>query len=319
VRQTSESEPVRVGLIGCGRWAREAYLPALTRLRGTIDVVAVATAHPMTARLAGAALGTRSFVGHEAILALDGVEAVINLTAHDPAAITLAALRAGKHVCTELDVGRLAAEIAAEAERQGRIVQFCTWPHVYRPIHVALGSALAAWRQRHPGPRAVSVTWGWPAEQVWHPLEGLCGPIARVCAAATPPGHPQVALVEFAHGDAGAVVSGGPLAPAMRRRIRFEFSHPSGLLTRTDDRLDFHGEQADELLPGGGQEFPFYDWHEDYVTMLADFARCVRGRTPPRMGIDTYLRSQRLEAALHASRHAGGEWIPTLDPPSPDP
>lgn len=71
------TEPVRIGLVGCGRLAEVGYLPALA-LAGTTRLAAVADPDPRRRRLAGE--GVPGFSGIEPLLASGAVEAVIVAT-----------------------------------------------------------------------------------------------------------------------------------------------------------------------------------------------------------------------------------------------
>ena len=91
---------VRIGVIGVGFGAR-VHIPAY-QSEG-LDVVAVCTRHEETARAAAERFGIPNvFTGHEAMLAMDGLDAVAVVgprELHHPMA--MAALAAGKHVICE--------------------------------------------------------------------------------------------------------------------------------------------------------------------------------------------------------------------------
>lgn len=93
---------MRVGVIGCGRVAREGHLPALARLK---DVEVVAVADPVDARLerVGASFGVGRLHGdHAGLLGDPAVEAVaVCVPAEAHVEVACAAAAAGKHVLLE--------------------------------------------------------------------------------------------------------------------------------------------------------------------------------------------------------------------------
>lgn len=111
---------VRVGLLGCGRVAAEAHLPALARVPG-VAAVAVADADPEQARRVAERFGIARVHASAAALAAD--EAVDLVAVCTPPAAhaegALAALAAGRHVFVEkplapaLDAAGAIAEAAA--------------------------------------------------------------------------------------------------------------------------------------------------------------------------------------------------------------
>ncbi|MGE5571008.1 MAG: Gfo/Idh/MocA family protein [Rhodospirillales bacterium] len=93
---------IRLGIIGCGRVARERHLPALLRVP-EFRVTATSDSDGERSRaLAGRFKGARSFTDYRAVLELGDVDAVAILTpTMSHAEIGLAALDAGKHVFME--------------------------------------------------------------------------------------------------------------------------------------------------------------------------------------------------------------------------
>ena len=93
-------EPVRIGLIGCGKISA-AYLKAAPDYP-VLDMVACADIDPMVAERIGAEFGLQA-MSVDALLARDDIEAILNLTvpgAHAP--VNLAALQAGLVRCLQL-------------------------------------------------------------------------------------------------------------------------------------------------------------------------------------------------------------------------
>jgi predicted dehydrogenase len=91
--------PIRVGLVGPGRIARELHVPNLRAVPG-VEVAAVAGSTPASARVAAAELGIpRAHADWQELVADPELDAVVVATwpfLHAP--ITVAALEAGKHV-----------------------------------------------------------------------------------------------------------------------------------------------------------------------------------------------------------------------------
>lgn len=104
-------EPLRIGLVGCGRLVENGYLPAIERIRG---VSLAAIADPVLSRCERLAPGTPAHVDAEALLAADEVDALILATpaaAHLPDAKRAADARVRTLVekPPALDVGEAAA------------------------------------------------------------------------------------------------------------------------------------------------------------------------------------------------------------------
>jgi predicted dehydrogenase len=117
-------ETVKVGIVGCGDVAHKSYLPALARYTERAQVTAVCDADPARAARAAKAYGVERFYSdYDRFLAEADVALVVVLTRNvDHATHTLAALRAGKHVCCEkLLANRVdeATEIIELAHRRG--------------------------------------------------------------------------------------------------------------------------------------------------------------------------------------------------------
>jgi predicted dehydrogenase len=97
------NEPLRVGLIGCGRAAERYYLPVLGRRKTGVRLVAAADPRPERVRLAlSCAPACRTFDSSETLLQSVAVDAVIVASppeTHVP--FTMAALRAGLFVLVE--------------------------------------------------------------------------------------------------------------------------------------------------------------------------------------------------------------------------
>jgi predicted dehydrogenase len=118
---------VKVGVVGCGDVAHKSYVPVLARYVDRAELTAVCDADPERAQRTAATYGVpRHYSDYERFLREADAEMVVVLTRNpDHAGHTLAALRAGKHVCCEkLLANRVAeaTEILELARRQGLLL-----------------------------------------------------------------------------------------------------------------------------------------------------------------------------------------------------
>ena len=122
IGELSRSAPVRLGIIGAGRFA-ESHLEAFRR-DGLADVVALCRRDPEALATARERWGVpRGFTDYRELLALDEVDAVSIVTPTDSHfRIAMDAIEAGKHVLCEKPLTLRAAEsrvLLQAAERQG--------------------------------------------------------------------------------------------------------------------------------------------------------------------------------------------------------
>src|SRR6202035_3509498 len=114
------TKSIRIGLIGAGANTRLRHIPGLRAIEG-IDIVAVCNRRPESAQAVAREFGIARICEHwEQLVADPDVDAVVIGTwpyLHCP--ITIAALRAGKHVLTEARMSMNAAE-AHEMLREAR-------------------------------------------------------------------------------------------------------------------------------------------------------------------------------------------------------
>jgi len=114
---------LRIGVIGCGRWANWAHLPGWTRDE-RCRVVAVCDSDPDLARAAADKFGVGEAVSdHRRVIERDDVDVIDVVTGDEEHfALTMAALEAGKHVLCEKPVAydyRDTLRAAALAKQQG--------------------------------------------------------------------------------------------------------------------------------------------------------------------------------------------------------
>ena len=108
----TESRLITLGVIGCGRIAQAAHLPAIEKAAG-VRLVAVSDPSPQLSSGVGARYGVESFTDTADLLRLD-LDAVLIATPdrfHLP--LGLAALAAGKHVLMEKPLASTAADAEA--------------------------------------------------------------------------------------------------------------------------------------------------------------------------------------------------------------
>ena len=198
--------PIGVAVVGAGVISAE-YLRNLTAFPD-LEVVAVADLDTARAGAAAAAHGVPFAGDVDAVLELDEVEIVVNLTvpsAH--VAVGLASLEAGKHVYSEkplaltrADGERLVAAAAARGLRLGCAPDTVLGASIQTAARALAAGGIGA-------PVAVAATAVSPGPERWHPrpdflyaagagplfdigpyylaaLVTLCGPIARVAAGA---------------------------------------------------------------------------------------------------------------------------------------
>jgi predicted dehydrogenase len=117
---------VRVGLVGTGFIAQEGHLPAYAALE-EVELTAVADANLERAKSVAEKFGvSKVFKDYRRLLALEEIEAVDICTpnaSHKP--ITIAALKAGKHVLVEKPIAMNAAEakaMIAESKKAKRLL-----------------------------------------------------------------------------------------------------------------------------------------------------------------------------------------------------
>jgi predicted dehydrogenase len=119
--------PLRLALLGCGRIAQVAHLPALAKAAG-VDLVAVSDPSPYVAEAVARRHGVpAAHTDQAAVLADPAVEAVL-IAAPDRFhhAIAAEALRSGKHVLVEKPLASTVGEAQALAglvERTGLVLQ----------------------------------------------------------------------------------------------------------------------------------------------------------------------------------------------------
>jgi predicted dehydrogenase len=185
---SSPQNPLRVGILGAGMIAtvEPGYLPGLRRLRGRIEVTAIASRTRARARQVARDWDIPVVCGNlDEMLARGDVDAVVNLTpiaAHHETSLRI--LAAGKHLVTEKPLASTLAQAdeLIEAAAQGGLLIVCApmdilkreWAQARRLIgEGAIGKvAFARVQSSHGGPAAMA----WPADPSWFYAKGA-GPL----------------------------------------------------------------------------------------------------------------------------------------------
>lgn len=124
-----DSEPVRFGILGCGRIAKNSIAPAI---RAVPDAT-LAAAASRDRRRAEALLPLRAYGSYADLIADPEVE-VVYVASHngEHRDLTLAALAAGKHVMCEKPLGRNAQEVRDMGEAAARAGRHLVEAFMYR-------------------------------------------------------------------------------------------------------------------------------------------------------------------------------------------
>ena len=320
---------VRLGLIGYGTQMRSVLLPSLLTVpfgsrygdasaARACELVAIATGSKRSARDAEAACHVPTYIGYEDLLKREDVDAVlIAVPPEELAAATIASLRAGKHVFCEAPGVRLPAETAAVRRAltaaRDRVLVYgaCTR---YMPVYRRLRELLRESRRADPSPRLIAIryfVWNW----FYYDLARFLAGEVRAVTAFRAADH-EVALLEFASGDAGLVTTCPTDNP----------SAPLEAVDVTGESTWFSARNGWELVAhrgrGGRYEFAAATgslWHPSslpygflnplylrgYTAELAVFLDCVRSGIASDSGLDDVAGTMRLKAAVARSISTG--------------
>lgn len=187
-RAPGGGDPLRLGILGAGMIATVGYgyLPGLRRLRGRVEVIAIASRTRARAEQVARDWGIPAvFGGLDAMLAGADIDAVLNLTpiaAHYETSLRI--LSAGKHLVTEKPLASTLAqadELIGTAGRQGLLIVCAPMDSLKREWRearrlVAAGAvgkvAFARVQSSHGGPALMA----WPADPAWFYAKGA-GPL----------------------------------------------------------------------------------------------------------------------------------------------
>jgi predicted dehydrogenase len=141
--------PIKVGVIGCGRIANGVHLPNYARI-GDVEIAALCDIDEKALGKAAEKYGvTNTFTSAEELLQAADVDAVSICTpnaSHAP--ISIAALRAGKHVLCEKPLAMNAAEarLMLDEARRADVVNMVGFTHRFNPTMAFIKDVIAEGR-----------------------------------------------------------------------------------------------------------------------------------------------------------------------------
>jgi len=124
---------IRIGFVGAGAIARQRHLPALQAMDG-VQIVAVCNRHRESAAAVAAGYGIPEVAGHwEDIVSRPDVDVVwIGTAPHLHAAVSIAALQAGKHVFCQarmaMNLSEAKSMLAAAEAHPAQVTMLCPPP-----------------------------------------------------------------------------------------------------------------------------------------------------------------------------------------------
>jgi predicted dehydrogenase len=313
-------EPLRVGVIGVGWHASEILVPAIQRCEG-VRIVVLATSRQATAEAVERRFGYPAVVGHESPLTRDDVEAVVVATpAEVQTEVTVAALRAGKHVFCETPGPRTPEDVRTVGQAHAaadRVLSYGTCLR-YAPIYRRLRELVSD--VRAGGAVTLAIRYYAGLRHVLDLAHFLLGDVARVTSWSRE--GQQVGVLEFASGDLGIVNCGGPVHFGVPLE-GVEVSGAGGLLVARGSRelvayrlpapaavadLSFDSAPATVWAPSPSIAYGALSSLvlRGYVPELAAFAAAVRTGTETESGLDQAERAVRVERAIARSAAARG-------------
>ncbi|MGB4703800.1 MAG: Gfo/Idh/MocA family oxidoreductase [Candidatus Saccharicenans sp.] len=172
------TEKIRWGILGCAAIAEKAFIPAIKKADGA-ELLAISSRDAEKAKDWAARFGLKkAFGSYEELLSDPEIDAVYNpLPNHLHHPLTMAALRAGKHVLCEKPLALTAAEVRemfAEAEKNHRLLMegfmYRFHPRLKRALELIESGAIGE-------PLLVRATFNFifdrdPANYRWNPSSG---------------------------------------------------------------------------------------------------------------------------------------------------
>lgn len=322
---------VGLGVIGAGSFARGVLLPALARLPGVARVGLVA-ATGVSARAAAERFGfDYCATDVDALLADPAIHALVIATPHSShAALTAAALRAGKAVLVEKPLAvtpaQLAAVEAARAEWGGRYLVG------FNRRFAPLAARAREWFAGREGPLSLlmRVNAGELPAESWlrAPEEGGGRRIGEVChfldLAAHFAGAPitQVAAEGIGDEEVSILARLGDGSVATIQYVT------GGAAALGKERIELHGggrsfviedwRSGSALGPGRGKRWRGGAAGKGHAEELAAFVRAVREGTPmPIPEAEAVATTQATFALVEALRLGVPCAVPSLDAPAP--
>lgn len=316
-------EPVRIGMIGVGRHARQVLLPALS-LVPELQLCAVSTAHAETARAAEERYRVPAFAGYEAMLRNGGLDAVL-VVGGQHAAEVLACLHYGVHVwCETPAVTSLdnAHDLQAVAREASRIVEVGSCLR-HAPLYRRLKQELETWRDYDEGARLFQCRYYPYVGHFYNLLLWLNGSIAEVCA--TRSDTETLVLLRFENGDLGSVtsrrfhndsipyeeVSVSGESGVMIASNGQELRHYAAYTPRTSTQLTFDTSEIRAWCPSFSLPYGELNhlYLRGYVPELKYFAERIRLNAPSISGLEDMEQTLRLRLAVERSSESR-RWEP---------
>jgi predicted dehydrogenase len=302
-------QPVTVGLIGVGFFARTTLIPALTVVR-EMRLQALATSREETANEAAERYRLPAYSGYQELLARPDIEAVIIATPpelHDT--ISRAALQQGKHVFIEspgirpIDGARAALELA----RQHKLVVQVGFLLRYSAPFELLKTHLDA----QAAPRLFCYEYFPSLMHIYNLALYLSGPVDGVLAA-TRDGVGSTAMLRFANGDT-AVIIGRNLnnwsVDIERVQVSTQafYAEVAGRRTlRVVEGMPKVTVEEWSLAASGGTSYAAQVFADRFLEaggaapQLRDFARAIRHGITPRSTLEDAIETHRLARAIEA-------------------
>lgn len=342
----TSSPRLRLGMIGAGRIAQAAHLPALQKARN-IDLIAISDPSPALSGGVAQRYGLTPYTDTEALLASD-IDAVLVATPdrfHH--ALGLAALRAGKHVlmekplaATSTEAGELAsaaeasglklqtgamkrhdpglAYAKAQLPKIGRILSFSSWYRVMSALRPDTEATLFPDVVVDPEVRRVENSFKAERERYLlathgaHLFDGLTffgGPASWVSAHV---GH--VGDDYTWHGTAGLAQSEGLVSFEITASVHAEWSEGTDIYgefghIRTRSPFPFwrQASQVEVFIEGDGvSTVPHFGDTNAYKLQAEHFADAVLNDTPTSPSPDEGVRAVEWIEAVAASSTNGG-------------
>jgi predicted dehydrogenase/threonine dehydrogenase-like Zn-dependent dehydrogenase len=323
IERTTQSDQVRLGLIGAGNFANATLLPAIKKL-DAVEFVGIASAGGLSARSAGDRFGfSYCTTDLDKIYADPGINTLAILTRHGQhARLVTAALAAGKHVYVEkplcLRSDELESIIAAYGQQTPRTALLVGFNRRFAPFIVALKEELE--HVQEPLILNYRVNAGFIPRQHWvhDPAEGggrllgegchfidlllhLAGSVpSEVLTRALPDNGRYsadnfVITLEFANGSIGTITYAANGDKGFPKEVLEVFG--GGLAARLDNYRSL-------LIRRGGKKIErMARLRQDkgYADEWRAFIAHIQGRGPAPISFDEIVRSTETTLAAHRS------------------
>lgn len=325
--------PVRWGILSTALIARQKIIPAM-RKSGLLELSAIASRNEESAQALATELGIpKAYGSYEAMLADPGIEAVYNPLPNDlHVPMTLAALKAGKHVLCEKPMAMKAADL-------GILRPYASLLHIREAFmvrhHPQWAETRALVRDGEIGElRYMQVPFSYfnaDPNNVRNRLDAGGGAAYDIgCYAITagrwyfecnpervialvdrdPAFHTDrttSALLDFGHGRQLAFSVSTQAARFQRLQLvgtkgRLEIDVPFNAPEGAPTSYHVHGPGGVGAPPPRTVTLPVAD---QYQLQMESFSRAVRSETPDASGLDDALANMRVIEALFASEKSG--------------